>query len=50
MGADCCSHPFAEQTFPVRLCFPNNQDENMVSNKELAEKYASVQDYEDDFM
>lgn len=26
------------------------QEENMVSNAELREKYASVEDYEDDFM
>ena len=26
------------------------QDENMVSNKELKDKYKSVEDYEEDFM
>ncbi len=28
----------------------NAQDENMVSNKDLSEKYKSVEDYEEDFM
>ena len=26
------------------------QDEHMVSNKDLSEKYKSVEDYEEDFM
>ena len=29
---------------------PHAQEENMVSNLELREKYSSVQDYEEDFM
>jgi hypothetical protein len=29
---------------------PCRQEENMVSNSELREKYATAQDYEDDFM
>ncbi|MEW5297364.1 MAG: hypothetical protein WDW38_006202 [Sanguina aurantia] len=40
-------HRKAEETKSYKTIM---QDEYMVSNKELAAKYASVEDYEDDFM
>lgn len=39
-------HPPADAATP----HANLQEENMVSNLELRDKYATVQDYEEDFM